>query len=90
MSTFNAVMSAESRISFDDGNSWSYLKVDDPKDEYYCDISDPETCFVRTFWFNFASSSQIVRSPTTVGILSLTVVGDQNDYTWSNPQIFIS
>ncbi|SCW04358.1 LAFE_0H11782g1_1 [Lachancea fermentati] len=99
LSTFNAFVSAgpfskavlKSRISFDDGQSWSYLKVDDPNNEYSCDVSDPETCSVRTFWFNFASSSQIVGSPTTAGILALTgVVGGEYDYTWDNQQTFIS
>ncbi|CUS21194.1 LAQU0S02e08196g1_1 [Lachancea quebecensis] len=41
----------KAKISFDDGRTWSNLRVDDPNHEFDCDGNDPENCFLRPLWF---------------------------------------
>ncbi|KAG0660912.1 vacuolar protein sorting/targeting protein PEP1 [Maudiozyma exigua] len=68
-----------SKISFDDGNTWDYLKIVDPnnKDKYDCNIDDPETCSILSL--NFYNSYDI----PSAGVIVLS--GRLNDGYTFNP-----
>ncbi|SCU99925.1 LANO_0F04368g1_1 [Lachancea nothofagi CBS 11611] len=38
------------KITFDDGRSWSRLRLDDVNNEYECDSEDVEKCFINSFF----------------------------------------
>ena len=62
-----------SKISFDNGNTWDYLRVVDPenKDKYKCNIDDPETCSILSL--NFYNSYDV----PSAGVIVLS--GVMND-----------
>ncbi|SCU91297.1 LADA_0F09142g1_1 [Lachancea dasiensis] len=64
-----------SKISFDDGKTWSRLRLDDPSGEFSCDPQKSEACSINSF---FLSTSMLDgNEPATPGVSFIVgFVGD--------------
>ncbi|SCV04049.1 LAMI_0H13036g1_1 [Lachancea mirantina] len=77
------------KISMDNGKTWSNLRVDDPDSEFKCDPRDVENCSLNLFWMNERDGMK--GPPSTAGILTtIGTVGSQFDIEWKNHKTFIS
>ena len=77
----------ETKISVDNGLTWSNLKVVDEEnaDSFGCDITRPERCSLQGDFYNLKLSN-----PSAGIILMTGSVGDDNEFDWKDPKTFIS
>ncbi|CAI4055092.1 type I sorting receptor SKDI_02G0920 [Saccharomyces kudriavzevii IFO 1802] len=78
---------AQTKISVDNGLTWSNLKIVDPEnaDSFECDITDFEKCSLRTRFYPIEGST-----PAAGILMTLGTVGDGNIYDWGDQRTFIS
>ncbi|AJQ15672.1 Pep1p [Saccharomyces cerevisiae YJM1399] len=75
------------KISVDNGLTWTVLKVVDPDnaDSFDCDITDFENCSLQNMFYTREGSTP------TAGILMTTgIVGDGSVFDWGDQRTFIS
>ncbi|CAI4300183.1 CQI_4a_G0006590.mRNA.1.CDS.1 [Saccharomyces cerevisiae] len=77
----------ETKISVDNGLTWSNLKVVDEEnaDSFGCDITRPERCSLQGDFYNLKLSN-----PSAGIILMTGSVGDDNEFDWKDRKTFIS
>ena len=77
----------ETKISVDNGFTWSNLKVVDEEnaDSFGCDITRPERCSLQGYFYNLKLSN-----PSAGIILMTGSVGDDNEFDWKDRKTFIS
>ncbi|EHN00427.1 Pep1p [Saccharomyces cerevisiae x Saccharomyces kudriavzevii VIN7] len=77
----------ETKISIDNGLTWSNLKVVDPEnaDLFDCDITDPERCSLHHSFHSFWGLE-----PTLGILMADAIVSDGNVLDWKVPGTFIS
>ncbi|SMN18495.1 similar to Saccharomyces cerevisiae YBL017C PEP1 Type I transmembrane sorting receptor for multiple vacuolar hydrolases [Maudiozyma saulgeensis] len=78
---------SSTKISFDNGVSWDYLKIVDPenKDKYNCNIDDPESCSILSI-----NHFNNYRTPSA-GILVMSgVLCDGYAYNFDDAKTFVS
>ncbi|CCE64234.1 hypothetical protein TPHA_0H00230 [Tetrapisispora phaffii CBS 4417] len=75
------------KISIDNGNFWSNLKVVDPdnKKNFKCDIDDYENCSIQLLMGGFVSSEPSAGIITVIGVVS-----DGVSFNWDDAKTFIS
>lgn len=78
---------SKSKITFDNGYSWSNLKVVDPerRDIYPCDIDDVENCSLHTLF-----SWETIDAATAGIMMTVGSVNDGSKMDWGNAMTFIS
>ncbi|CAD6644866.1 XXYS1_4_G0015260.mRNA.1.CDS.1 [Saccharomyces cerevisiae] len=77
----------ETKISVDNGLTWSNLKVVDEEnaDSFPCDITRPERCSLQNPFYSIKISNP------TAGIMLMTgSVGDGSEFEWEDQKTFIS
>nr|CAI6414923.1 ALI_HP1_G0006590.mRNA.1.CDS.1 [Saccharomyces cerevisiae] len=77
----------ETKISVDNGFTWSNLKVVDEEnaDSFGCDITRPERCSLQGYFCNLKLSN-----PSAGIILMTGSVGDGSEFDWRDQKTFIS
>lgn len=77
----------ETKISVDNGLTWSNLKVVDEEnaDSFGCDITRPERCSLQGYFYNLKLSN-----PSAGIILMTGSVGDDNEFDRKDRKTFIS
>ncbi|CCH58669.1 hypothetical protein TBLA_0A08800 [Henningerozyma blattae CBS 6284] len=75
------------KISTDNGISWSNLKIVDPENrsKYSCNIDDVDICSLHSF-FVF----QNMAVPTAGILMTIGIVGDGTNLSWTDAQTFVS
>lgn len=85
---------SKSKITFDNGYSWSNLKVVDPehKDLFSCDIDDVENCSLHTLfsWDTLDSGRDTTHAATAGILMTVGTVNDGSKLDWANAMTFIS
>lgn len=76
-----------SKITNDNGATWSNIKVVDPKNKevFSCDIEDYETCSLH-----LSGVTRSSRVPTAGILMSVGFVGDGSSFNWSDGMTFTS
>lgn len=82
-----------STISFDNGVTWSNLRIDDPdhKGEYNCDIDDYKRCSLQTFGMSSSQADESYSTGATPGVLmTCGSVSDDGSLEWDKLHTFVS
>ncbi|CAR30378.1 type I sorting receptor [Lachancea thermotolerans CBS 6340] len=81
----------KAKISFDNGKTWSNLRIDDPDHEFDCDTSDPENCYLRPLWFLEDWRNSHVTTTPGISACVAEVIGDSGKpSSFENVKTFIT
>lgn len=84
---YQILRQSQSKISTNNGITWSNLKIVDPKnrEKYPCNIDDVNTCSLHTL-----AALENTKVPSAGIMMAVGVVGDGNNISWEEAKTFIS